>query len=76
MKMEIVEVEWIDSCGYNDWHDSGGLYTIKPETITSLGYVAERRDKYIVITSSISDNNSNQGTLAIPTSAILKIRYF
>jgi len=75
MKMGIVEIKWLDSCGYGDWHDSDALYSIKPETITSLGYVAERRDEYIVITSSISDNKNNQGTLAIPTSAILEIHY-
>jgi len=76
MKMDIIEVVWMDSCGYSDWHDRDGLYTIKPETITSLGYLAERRDDYIVITSSVSDNGNSQGTLAIPTTAILEIRYY
>ena len=74
--MDIVEVLWRDSCGYSDWHDSGGLYTVKPENVTSLGYLVKDEDDYIVITSSVSDNQNNQGTLAIPKSAILEIQHY
>jgi hypothetical protein len=73
-KRKIVEVTWEDSAGDNGgWRDRRAG---KPATITakSVGYLYERSKTQAVVIPHKTNSGQALGTLAIPTSAIRKIR--
>jgi hypothetical protein len=74
MKVHIVEVEWIDSCGNTKiWEFIEGLDHMLPLPATSVGYLIEKTKTYITIAQTLSEQSVAR-RFTIPLGCVKKIR--
>ena len=74
--MQIVEVEWIDSCSDDGWMKSDSPRA-KEHTVshcTSVGYLFKKAKEKICLVQNTSDTGSVGELMAIPRCAIKKLR--
>lgn len=69
MIKETSTIQWIDSSCQDNQTDSWGFP--KPIIITSIGFVVEETDAYIVLARDDMGEGDFRGLLAIPKIAIL-----
>jgi hypothetical protein len=75
-KYPMVEVTWSDSCGQPGWQRP-----TEPETMAedyflckSIGYLAKRNKKLIILAGGISQANDFHDLIAIPRKVVHSIR--
>jgi hypothetical protein len=74
MKLEKVEITWLDSKGITpSWEYRDGLESLKPTIVTSIGYLLEDATEYKTIAQSISADQV-LGRTTIPVVSIKNIR--
>lgn len=73
-RMEIVEVEWIDSCGNAAWrsveHDDEEITDLSCKTV---GYLFKRTKDRVVVALNQSATGNVGDTIAIPRSAVRRM---
>lgn len=76
MKHKIVEVEWVDSTGWDGWHSLDEARKEECISIKSIGYVVSSNRKSLSITGDIdSQQNPKVGRqMSIPRGCIKGIR--
>lgn len=75
----LIEVEWIDSSGTSEWLFHKEVFSIPPNKISSIGYLLEETEDYLVLVQSIGSDKDNlqyQGTMTIPKGCISGRRVF
>lgn len=78
----VVEIEWLDSCGYSGWQQRREIERWIAEgsptaTHRSVGYVFARTDQVIVIVQSqvtYGESEAVNEAMSIPHVAVLTVR--
>lgn len=71
-KQKVVSVEWNDITSRNEWHNAEDNHLLP---ITSVGFLMAKDKKHILISQSLSTENSLvAGSVIIPMSVVTKIR--
>ena len=73
--MQIVEVEWEDSCAEMGWHTPRDIKGYDVSHCRSVGYLLGKDRKKVVILQSASDSPSFCEALTIPRGNVKKITY-
>lgn len=74
MKVEIIEIEWIDSKGITaTWEYKDEIKPLEPCLVKSIGYLLEDEKSYKTLVQSMSEDQL-LGRLTIPKVSIKKIR--
>ena len=72
MPEQIVEVEWIDSCRTDGWHDQQDF---GPALCRSAGYLLAKTEDKVTLALSLGDDTEHVcQTMTIPRVAVRKIR--
>ena len=72
--MELVYIEWLDSCGPDGWHDpEKAKKIIKSMRIKSVGWVTDETEEVLILTGHIHiKHKHHHAAIAIPKCAITK----
>ena len=77
--MKLVYVEWVDSCGHDDWISPAEIEVLDTGQMRSVGWLFKRTPEMTVIVPHAgftADEKffSGRGSVAIPNVAITKMR--
>ena len=79
--MNVVLVEWIDSCGHDNWVSSSEIRALgkEPYTIQSVGWLVEKTQHATTLVPHRGEENAEglymgRGAVAIPNVAIVRIK--
>ena len=72
---DLILVEWLDHCSWSGgpWSTLKDLKDLKPQVITSVGYLVVEEETYITIASTVGDDMYS-GDTCILKSCITKRR--
>jgi hypothetical protein len=73
--MEIVEVDWIDSCSVRGWQRSDFRHEdTLPLPIKTVGYLLRSDKTCVTVIQSVSAEGAKAESLTIPRSCVKKVR--
>lgn len=73
-RMQLVEVEWIDSAARGRWASREDYEKHDIVTCRSVGYVVKRSARAVVLVQSQSADGDCSDGMAIPRAAVTKVR--
>ena len=73
--MQIVKIEWEDSCAITGWHNQGKFEDYDVSPCRTVGYLLGKDKKKITVLQSISNSPSFCEALTIPRGNVKKITY-
>ena len=71
---KAYEVEWVDISGASNWVSKDIAANLTPIRCHTVGYIAKRTKRLLVVYSTGTDNNSVSDRTAIPMSNVKRIK--
>jgi hypothetical protein len=71
--MQVVEVEWVDSCYHQGWQDTDIAKNKQVSRCSSVGYVIRDDKDQLTIAQGMTSNDNVGDMVAIPRVSIIKV---
>jgi hypothetical protein len=77
MKLEMVYVEWIDSCAKGFWHALKEATALSPDHCCTVGFLVNETEEFITLSGShtnrvASEEDQADASICIPKIAITR----